>query len=151
MKSSTFITVLSLGLVISLSSFTNGGGNPLAANPTPKAPVANAQLEIDVNAYMATLGLTTTVDDKELEAEYPSVSVEFLNGNNVEIKFANPTAQQYRLDIYDAEGNIVVTYVDIFGDTVNIENRFVGSTGNYLYKLSGEGNTYAGKFSAQLQ
>lgn len=149
MKSISFITVLSIATIISLSSFT-GGSTTMAAPSPAKAPVANAQQEIDVNAYMASLGMTTTVDETELEEQYPGVSVAFMTGNNVEIKFANPTAQQYRLDIYDAEGNIVVSYVDIFGDTVQIDNRFVGGYGSYLYKLSGEGNTYAGKFSAQL-
>jgi hypothetical protein len=70
--------------------------------------------------------------------------------SGVEIKFANPTAQEYRVDIYNMDGNILVTYVDIYGDTVKVDPRFVAAFGSYIYKLSGEGNTYAGKFSAQL-
>ncbi len=153
MKSLSIITLLSLGLIVALSSFTSNTGSPVNANK-PKVESANgtatSTLDIDVNAFMASLGLATQVDEKELEAQYPSVSVAFNTGSNVEIKFANPTAQEYRLDIYDIDGNILVTYVDIYGDTVKIDERFVGAFGSYLYKLSGEGNTYAGKFSAQL-
>lgn len=150
MKTTSFIILMSITLVLALSSFTSNGGSPMPS----KAPVAvavNAANEIDVQAYVASLGLTTSVDEKALAAQYPIVDVAFVGGNNgVEIKFANPTAQNYRLDIYDAQGNILVTYVDIYSETVKVDSRFVAGTGKYLYKLTGEGNTYAGKFSAQL-
>jgi hypothetical protein len=153
MKSLSIVTFLSIALIISLSSFTSNTGRPANANK-PKVEAANvttpATLDIDVNAFMASLGFATQVDEKQLEAQYPSVSVAVNTGSNVEIKFADPTAQEYRLDIYDINGNILVTYIDIYGDTVKIDERFVGAFGSYLYKLSGEGNTYAGKFSAQL-
>ncbi len=151
MKTTFFTTVMSLALFISLSSFTPISGSPLL--PTSKVNIepATTSLEIDVNQYMAALGLTTSVDEKALETQYPSVAVEFLGGDGVEIKFANPTAQYYRLDIYDLDGNVLVSYEDIYGDTVKVDNRFVAATGSYIYKLVGEGNTYAGKFSAQIQ
>lgn len=153
MKSLSIVTLMSIGLIVALSSFTSNTGSPVNANK-PKVEASTvttpSTLDIDVNAFMASLGLATQVDEKQLEAQYPSVSVAVNTGSNVEIKFANPTAQEYRLDIYDIDGNILVTYVDIYGDTVKIDERFVGAFGSYLYKLSGEGNTYAGKFSAQL-
>lgn len=152
MKSLSIITLFALGLVIALSSFTSNTGSPVNGTmPKIEAAPTSTSMDIDVNAFLTSLGLTTEVDEKQLEAEYPSVSVAVNTGSNVEIKFANPTAQGYRLDVYDIDGNILVTYVDIYGDTVKIDQRFVGAIGSYLYKLSGEGNTYAGKFSAQLK
>lgn len=152
MKSFSYITLCSLVLIIALSSFTNKSGSSPAPMPDAKpVPVLTSKtLDIDVNAFLESLGLSTQVNEQELEAKYPSVSVAVKSDKGVEIKFANPTAQQYRLDVYDLDGNILVTYVDIYGDTVKIDNRFVGAIGSYLYKLTGEGNTYAGKFSAQL-
>ncbi len=151
MKSLSFITVLSLGIVIALSSFTNKSGSTPKVDAKPAPVLSSNSLDVDVNAFMALMGITTQVDEQELEAKYPGVSVAVQTGNNVEIKFANPTAQEYRLDIYDLDGNILVTYVDIYGDTVKVDNRFVGAIGSYIYKLTGQGNTYAGKFTAQLQ
>ena len=150
MKTASCITLLSIGMVIALSSFTTSSGSTMKANPKPVAETSTTAKEVDVQAFMASLGLPMQVDAQQLEQQYPGVSLAFQNGNGVEIKFANPTAQEYRLDIYDMNGNILVSYVDIYGDTVEVDSRFVGTYGSYLYKLTGEGNTYAGKFSAQL-
>lgn len=151
MKSLSFIALFSAALVFTLSSFTNKSGTAPKIDAKPSPVVTPKSLDIDVSAFMASIGITTQVDEQELEAKYPSVSVAVQTGNDVEIKFANPTAQEYRLDIYDLDGNILVTYVDIYGDTVKIDNRYVGAIGSYIYKLTGQGNTYAGKFTAQLQ
>jgi hypothetical protein len=118
--------------------------------PSNKPAKETTSTDIDVHAYLAALGMTTQVDEAKLAAQYPGVSLAVVGNSGVEIKFANPTAQEYRLDIYDLDGNILVTYVDIYGDTVQVDQRFVAAFGSYIYKLSGEGNTYAGKFSAQL-
>lgn len=150
MKTTSFITLMSLGLIVALSSFrSNSGTSPVPTPSKPKVEASTAK-DVDVNALLSSWGIRTQVNEQELQAQYPGVSVAPVQGSGVEIKFANPAARQYRLDIYDLEGNVLVTYIDIFGDTVKVDNRFVAGNGSYLYKLSGEGNTYAGKFSAQL-
>ncbi len=150
MKTTSFITLMSLCLVIGLSSFKSNSGSPIKISK-PAAETVSKGVDIDVNAFMASLGMSTMVDEKQLLEQYPGVTVAMHSNTGVEIKFANPTAQQYRLDIYDLDGNILVTYVDIYGDTVKVDQRFVAAFGSYLYKLTGEGNTYAGKFSAELR
>jgi hypothetical protein len=108
-------------------------------------------VDADVNAILTAMGITTVVDEAALEAKYPSIKVTqvaFSNGMDVQLSFANPTAQNYNLDIYDYEGNPVASFNNIIDSKQNVPATFF-NRGSYTYKLTGEGNVYAGKFFYQ--
>jgi hypothetical protein len=86
------------------------------------------------------------VDEQLLEEKFPSVKI-FPNpaSQTVNVKFNNPNRKSYRIDVYDVEGQMVYMQTGITSDEFVFYRGNI-SKGIYTYRLSGEGNSYCGKF-----
>lgn len=100
----------------------------------------------DVEAYLKSIGVETTVDEACLGEKYGGTELltDPLSGNTT-IRFYNPEAKSYRLDIYDATKGLVASFVNISSDKVVIDKAMFDS-GAYIYKLSGSASLYCGTF-----
>jgi len=100
----------------------------------------------DVDAYLKELGIETNVDEAQLGLKYPGTQlVTDPVGGNTTLRFYNPRANNFRLDIYDVSKGLVASFVNISTDNVII-NKTMFESGAYIYKLSGESNIYCGTF-----
>jgi hypothetical protein len=102
--------------------------------------------DIDVDALLQELGITTKIDEEKLSKKYPKINV-FPNPSSevLNIEFTNPDAKPYHLDVYDFGGSLVIQQKNITDSKIVIQKDWL-STGVYTYKLTGEGNTHCGKF-----
>lgn len=100
----------------------------------------------DVDAYLKSLGIPTRVDETQLDVKYQGTKLvtDPLNGNTT-IRFYNPAANSYRLDVYDVSKGLVASFVNVSSDNVMIDKEMFDS-GAYIYKLSGESSIYCGTF-----
>jgi len=100
----------------------------------------------DVDAYLKSLGIQTKVDETQLDEKYHGTKLmtDPLNGSTT-IRFYNPQANNYRLDIYDVTKGLVASFVNVSSENVVIEKEMF-STGSYIYKLSGDSSLYCGTF-----
>ena len=102
--------------------------------------------DYDVNAYLKSLGIQTSVNEDLLEERYHGATlVNDPVGENTTIRFYNPKANNYRLDIYDVSNGLVASFVNFNSDNVTI-NKTMFDAGSYIFKLSGESNIYCGTF-----
>ncbi|MDX2000976.1 MAG: hypothetical protein SFW35_00960 [Chitinophagales bacterium] len=136
MRKLGFTLMMGFGMFFSLCSFTSGGES------------TNENKDADVSAILKEMGISTSVDEAALEAKYPSVKVTVNSGSNIMLAFNNPTAQYYNLEVFDSEGSMVASYSNIMDAKVAVASTSF-ERGAYTYKLTGEGNTFAGKFFYQ--
>jgi len=100
----------------------------------------------DVDDYLKRLGIRTRVDETQLEEKYHGTKlVTDPLGGNTTIRFYNPLANNYRLDIYDVSQGLVASFVNVNSDNIEISKTLFDS-GSYIYKLAGESNIYCGTF-----
>lgn len=112
---------------------------------TKMQPVATNIKDQNVIAYLAKMGISVKLDAEAFNAAHPGVDLKVESGSKVAMAFPNEAAGKYQLDIYDNNGNPVVTFTDIHSDEVSVDSGFF-EEGSYIYKLSGDGVLYAGKF-----
>lgn len=141
------VLILAALLQMSMLSFTyleeNHDGTPY--NEAIKPDDGNKDKNVD--AILDEMGIETSVDEKALNEKYPGVEIAFSpNGRKLSLQFHNPEANNFRLDIFDIEGFIVASYINIYGEVVYVESGILKS-GEYTYKLEGQGNTYCGKIA----
>ena len=100
----------------------------------------------DIDAYLNNLGIETSVNEEELNQKYQGTELltDPVNGNTT-IKFYNPAATSYKLEIYDVSKGLVASFVNISAEKVVIDKELFAS-GAYIYKLEGEENLYCGTF-----
>lgn len=145
MKKSAYL-VLAVGLfvIISMSSFKYDDTPKVILKPGMASLPGNTTKDKDVVAYLKEMGVRFMLDDSSFNELFPGVDLELAN-EQVNLEFPNATASEYQLDIYDKFGNPVVSLIDIFSDEVSVDGGFF-EEGTYIYKLTGAGNLYAGKF-----
>lgn len=112
---------------------------------TKMQPVSTNIKDQNVLAYLNKMGITVKIDKEAFDQQFPGVDLKVESGSRVAMAFPNETAGKYQLDIYDNDGNPVVTFTDIHSDEVSVDSGFFNE-GSYIYKISGEGVLYAGKF-----
>lgn len=100
----------------------------------------------DVSSMLEELGIQTKVNEQLLAQNNPGVII----SNNDEddklrLEFYNPNEKNYTLNIYGPDGQLVVSYINIYSPYTIIDKAYFDSD-IYTYKLTGEGNTYAGRF-----
>lgn len=128
----------------SMCSFTVKNTDESAAT----TDVSSNPKDLDVQMILNGLGIATKVDQAALENQYPSVNLNINAVKGISLGFNNPLAQPYNLDVFDSEGNLVASMNNIISPEVSVPANLF-SQGSYVYKLTGEGNTYAGKFFYQ--
>lgn len=133
------------------SSFRNEAGHEVVVYnkdiaPNAESPTLSNPKDINVLDYLKTIGVPVKVNVHELTKKYGEVDLEVDQDKQVVLSFPNPASQNFQLDIYDMNGNPVVTYMDIFDAKVSVDSAFLDN-GEYIYKLAGDGNLYAGKFA----
>jgi hypothetical protein len=115
------------------------------ADENTATEVSSNPKDLDVQMILNGLGVATKVDQAALEAKYPSANLNINKAQGIKLAFNNPMAQPYNLDVFDSEGVLVASMNNIIAPEVSLPaNMF--NQGSYVYKLTGEGNTYAGKF-----
>ena len=118
------------------------------SNSENKTEVSSNAKDLDVSMILNTMGISTKVDEAELNAKYPAVKMNTAADKGINLGFSNPMAQPYQLDVFDTEGNLVASVNNIISPSVTL-SASIFTQGSYIYKLTGEGNTYAGKFFYQ--
>lgn len=100
----------------------------------------------DIDAYLKSLGIATTVDESALNQKYQGTELysDPVSGNTT-IEFKNSDAATYKLEIYDVSKGLVASFVNINTGKVVIDKNLFAS-GAYLYKLQGAENLYCGTF-----
>ncbi|CAN5433932.1 hypothetical protein BH09BAC1_BH09BAC1_10830 [soil metagenome] len=88
----------------------------------------------------------TGVNDYDLEERYPSVKL-YPNptSGEVHIEFFNPNRQNYTMQVFTMNGQLVVMEEGIANSKVTISGNTL-APGPYIYMLQGEGKMYMGKF-----
>lgn len=147
MKHFIIIVLTALTAYLLLSSFTSGGNSPKLLLPS-KAEVSTNGKDVDVTAYLSNLGITTKVDEAALIERYGNVELTQTVGDRLTWSFPNAEGKGFTLEVYNDYGDRVVTLMDIYNNEVSLDAGFFG-TETYIYKLSGNGNTYAGKFNVK--
>ena len=112
---------------------------------TKMQPVSTNIKDQNVISYLTKMGITVKMDEEAFNEAFPGVDLKVEPGSKVAMVFPNENAGKYQLDIYDNDGNPVVTFTDIHTQEVSVDSGFF-KTGAYIYKLSGDGVLYAGKF-----
>lgn len=110
-------------------------------------PVHTNAKDVDVMAFLDKAGIKVRVDEEALVEKYGLVDLEVAD-KSINMSFPNPKEDNYTLDIYDLQGNPIISLIDIYDDEVSVETMYLQST-EYLYKLRGNGNLYAGKFRVE--
>ena len=100
--------------------------------------------DLDVQMILKGLGIATSAD----ETKYASVKVDAAAAKGFNLGFNNPTAKPYSLVVFDTDGNMIASVDNIEEPSVSLPPSMFNK-GSYIYKLTGEGNTYAGKFFYQ--
>jgi hypothetical protein len=92
----------------------------------------------------ATSGINNTTEDENKAIKvYPNPASEKLY-----IDFYNPNGSDYRLEIYTLTGQLVQYTEHITSGRIELNGQEMAK-GVYAYKLSGDHNTYVGKFVFQ--
>lgn len=138
------VVAIGLFIFISMSSFKYDNSTKIILKPG-MATQPGTTKDKDVVAYMKEMGLKFMIDDAAFNEMFPGVDLNIDTKKQVNLEFPNATASKYQLDIFDKYGSPVVTLVDIFSDEVAVDSEFF-EEGTYIYKLTGAGNLYAGKF-----
>ena len=141
---------LAVAAYLFFSSFRNEAGHEVILHskdiaPNAESPTLSNPKDINVLDYLKTIGVNVKVNVHELTRKYGEVDLEVDEARKVVLNFPNPEASNFQLDIYDMNGNPVITYLDIYDAQVAVDSNFLDN-GTYIYKLAGNGNLYAGKF-----
>lgn len=147
MKHCITIVLTALAAYLLLSSFYSGGNAPKLLLPT-KVEVNTHGKDVDAMAYLSNMGIAVTVDEAALTERYGNVELTQVPGDKLTWSFPNGAGKGFTLEVYNNFGDRVVTLMDIYNNEVSLDAGFFGSD-TYIYKLSGNGNTYAGKFSVK--
>lgn len=92
----------------------------------------------DIQKYLENLNLEEKYNYQKL---YPMPDESYLV-----IQFHNPDAHAWQCDLFDVDGNIVRTYVDIYSDFISIDKTDLDTEGKFTYLLQdGLGTYLAGK------
>lgn len=92
----------------------------------------------DIQIYLDNLNLEEKYNYQKL---YPMPEESYLV-----IQFHNPEATPWQCDIFDMNGNVIRTYVDIYSDFISIDKTNLNMEGKYIYLLQdGQGTYLAGK------
>lgn len=102
--------------------------------------------DVDVASYCSLMGVTLSVDEDALDAQVGNVYLK-MKPRTLRLKFPNPDNKNYSLVIYDIHGQPIISILDISKDKVEVNRIFLKSGQEYIYKIKGNGNTYAGKFT----
>lgn len=101
--------------------------------------------DINVATWLQEMGITTEINEKELEEKFPSVKL-YPNPaiQSITMQFHNPLKKAYRLEVYDNKGVLVYMQDNITDNEIIL---FKGNLDNgiYTYKLTGNGNIFCGK------
>lgn len=102
--------------------------------------------DYDIDAYLKSLGIETSVDEARIEEEYASARIvnEPVNGNAT-LLFSNPEASSFRLDIYNVTDGLIASFVNVRSEKIEINKTYFES-GAYIYKLTGDSNIHCGTF-----
>lgn len=149
-----FYVLLVITVIVGFNSFRSGSDSPnlilhednVTTKPHNGGGDSQNSKDIDVEAYCSKNGIPLTVDEQEIVERYGNVQLDINFGDKVNFQFTNNSEAYYVLDIYDMNGNPVLTISHINNNNISVDAGFFAS-GEYIYKLSGEGNTFAGKFS----
>lgn len=147
MKHFIIIVLTALAAYLLLSSFSSGGNSPKLLLPS-KTEVSTNGKDVDVTAYLNNLGVATVVDEAALTERYGNIELTQVKGDKLTWSFPNKDGKGFTLEVYNNYGDRVVTLMDIYNNEVSLDAGFFG-TDTYIYKLSGNGNTYAGKFNVK--
>ena len=109
---------------------------------TPVTPPHPVQMR---DTSSNTTGISTTATDNydNLFKLYPNPA-----SNKVFIEFSNKNNDTYTLELYNMAGQLMRMEPSITGTKIVIDRNDM-SSGIYTYKLTGGGNTFAGKFVFQ--
>lgn len=119
------------------SAFTSSDHSDTHSNKNDK--------DVDVMKMAREMGIEPIVDESKY-VSHPGVKVKISdNESDIKINFFNLNFKRYKLSIYDVNGLAIGHYEDFEDMKASIDTRHFDS-GLFLYKISGEGNTFAGKF-----
>ncbi|MEX2590823.1 MAG: hypothetical protein WD334_11515 [Chitinophagales bacterium] len=101
--------------------------------------------DVDVMEMAKDLGIRTEVDETQYSS-HPGIKVKITdNESDIKVNFFNLNFKRYKLSIYDVNGLAIGHYEDFEDARASIDTRLLDA-GVFLYKVSGEGNIFAGKF-----
>lgn len=102
--------------------------------------------DVDVMEMARERGIRTEVDESFYNAGHPGVKVKISDSeSDIKINFFNLNFKKYKLYIYDVNGLVIGQYENFEDARASIDTRYLDD-GTFLYKISGEGNIFAGKF-----
>lgn len=127
------------------TTFQQTNTQPIVSDRFDNKPLNNLG-DIDVDAFLQEMGITTKVDEEALNKKYPSVKL-FPNPatEQINIEFYNPDTKPFRLEVYDLGGTLVMQQNNVNQSKIEIQRGWL-SSGVYTYKLTGNANTHCGKF-----
>lgn len=102
--------------------------------------------DVDVAAMLDEMGIPTEVDEKALEEKYPGVNIK-MGEQELIFTFEGQGEQPYTLLIFDNFGNHLISYLNIEDGHVQVEREVLRDNTNFTYRLTGNGDTYAGRFT----
>lgn len=136
LKRYLFLSLSVLGLAGMFSAFT----------VSESSKDKKHEKDVDVMELAREKGIRTEIDESFYNTGHPGVKVKISDSeSDIKINFFNLNFKKYKLNIYDVNGLVIGQYEGFDGAEASIDTKYLDG-GTFLYKISGEGNIFAGKF-----